>query len=199
MRKLILAVCLFLAFSGWDRTEASTIVNIGAASFVVAQAGTLDLGGPMPDPAGGLFSIVGGPSYSGSGFAVLNMYATVNGANYSTQTSLGTCSVGYCGGFPYVTDNVYGTHHGPGGFSTFTISDLNDPALTVSSNWSLQLFEGSIAVPTDYQVHINVSLPAGVAAIPEPSTWAMMVLGFVGVGAMTYRRSRKRSWALANA
>jgi hypothetical protein len=26
------------------------------------------------------------------------------------------------------------------------------------------------------------------AAVPEPSTWAMMILGFAGVGAMTYRR-----------
>jgi hypothetical protein len=29
-----------------------------------------------------------------------------------------------------------------------------------------------------------------VSAVPEPSTWAMMILGFVGVGAMTYRRRK---------
>lgn len=28
-------------------------------------------------------------------------------------------------------------------------------------------------------------------AVPEPSTWAMMILGFVGVGAMTYQRRKK--------
>ena len=28
------------------------------------------------------------------------------------------------------------------------------------------------------------------AAVPEPSTWAMMVLGFAGIGAMTYRRRK---------
>ena len=32
-----------------------------------------------------------------------------------------------------------------------------------------------------------------VAAIPEPSTWAMMILGFAGVGFVTYRRSRKKA------
>ena len=37
----------------------------------------------------------------------------------------------------------------------------------------------------------------GVSAVPEPSTWAMMILGFAGVGFMTYRRSRKTSLALA--
>jgi hypothetical protein len=29
------------------------------------------------------------------------------------------------------------------------------------------------------------------AAVPEPSTWAMVLLGFAGVGFMAYRRSRK--------
>ena len=27
-----------------------------------------------------------------------------------------------------------------------------------------------------------------IAAVPEPSTWAMMILGFAGVGFMAYRR-----------
>jgi uncharacterized protein (TIGR03118 family) len=27
-----------------------------------------------------------------------------------------------------------------------------------------------------------------ISAVPEPSTWAMMILGFLGIGAMTYRR-----------
>jgi hypothetical protein len=29
-----------------------------------------------------------------------------------------------------------------------------------------------------------------VSAVPEPSTWAMMILGFIGIGAMTYRRRK---------
>jgi hypothetical protein len=33
----------------------------------------------------------------------------------------------------------------------------------------------------------DVSVEA-VAAVPEPSTWAMMILGFAGVGFMAYRR-----------
>ena len=40
----------------------------------------------------------------------------------------------------------------------------------------------------------------GVNAVPEPATWAMMILGFAGVGFMAYRRSRKdQSLALAAA
>jgi hypothetical protein len=29
------------------------------------------------------------------------------------------------------------------------------------------------------------------AAVPEPSTWAMMIMGFAGIGAMTYRRRQR--------
>ena len=36
------------------------------------------------------------------------------------------------------------------------------------------------------------------AAVPEPSTWAMMILGFLGIGAMAYR-SRKHKVTLAAA
>jgi hypothetical protein len=39
---------------------------------------------------------------------------------------------------------------------------------------------------------------AAVASVPEPSTWAMMILGFAGVGFMAYRR-RSHSQALSAA
>jgi len=35
-----------------------------------------------------------------------------------------------------------------------------------------------------------------ISAVPEPSTWAMMILGFVGVGFMTYRRKTKPAFAV---
>lgn len=37
----------------------------------------------------------------------------------------------------------------------------------------------------------------GVAAVPEPSTWAMMILGFLGVGFMAYRRKSTPAFRLA--
>jgi hypothetical protein len=40
---------------------------------------------------------------------------------------------------------------------------------------------------------------AAVASVPEPSTWAMMILGFAGIGFMAYRRSRKNAIALTAA
>lgn len=45
-----------------------------------------------------------------------------------------------------------------------------------------------------YELSANDHIPFGTAtvsvttAVPEPSTWAMMILGFIGIGFMAYRR-----------
>ena len=39
----------------------------------------------------------------------------------------------------------------------------------------------------------------GVAAVPEPSTWAMMLLGFAGVGFAAYRKRKTGTFAMAAA
>jgi hypothetical protein len=48
------------------------------------------------------------------------------------------------------------------------------------------------ANPVDF-----VLTPEIAAAVPEPSTWAMMVLGFAGIGFMAYRRKSKPALRLA--
>jgi hypothetical protein len=37
----------------------------------------------------------------------------------------------------------------------------------------------------------NFAIDGPTGAVPEPSTWAMMLLGFTGVGFMAYRRKSK--------
>src|SRR4051794_2138688 len=124
MRKLVLVVCVLFAFSVSSRTEASTLVDIGTMTLVVPQNGTIELGGPIPSGSQGAFDVIGNPSFSGTGFAVLNRTAIIDGASYSIQTALGTCPVAFCGPYPFVTDNVFGSHLGPGGYSIFPISSL---------------------------------------------------------------------------
>jgi hypothetical protein len=38
---------------------------------------------------------------------------------------------------------------------------------------------------------------ANISAVPEASTWAMMILGFLGVGFVSYRRKSKSTFRLA--
>jgi hypothetical protein len=44
----------------------------------------------------------------------------------------------------------------------------------------------------DFGTNSPLGLQVDVAsAVPEPSTWAMMIFGFAGVGFMAYRRKSK--------
>jgi hypothetical protein len=45
---------------------------------------------------------------------------------------------------------------------------------------------GFVNAPSFPSEGFNLSL-ISVSAVPEPSTWAMMILGFVGLGFMAYR------------
>jgi hypothetical protein len=45
--------------------------------------------------------------------------------------------------------------------------------------------------PVGYTLDISPGIGnLGVSAVPEPSTWALMLFGFAGIGAMTYRRRK---------
>ncbi|MGA8447178.1 MAG: PEPxxWA-CTERM sorting domain-containing protein [Roseiarcus sp.] len=49
-----------------------------------------------------------------------------------------------------------------------------------------------------YDTHTNgLFATAGITPVPEPSTWAMMLIGFAGIGYAGYRSARKRSVAAA--
>jgi hypothetical protein len=65
------------------------------------------------------------------------------------------------------------------GFSTDSFADL-----------ILALNLGDIYVDMHTALHPSGEIRGqlGVAAVPEPSTWAMMILGFAGIGFMAYRR-----------
>jgi hypothetical protein len=40
---------------------------------------------------------------------------------------------------------------------------------------------------------LDISLVSPAMSAPEPSTWAMLLIGFAGLGAMAYRRNRRGS------
>jgi hypothetical protein len=72
----------------------------------------------------------------------------------------------------------------PDAFAFFgAVSDTAFSSLTISA--------------TDFPAIDNLAFGDGVSAVPEPSTWAMMILGFAGIGFMAYRRKSKPALIVA--
>ena len=60
------------------------------------------------------------------------------------------------------------------------------PLFNLASGAGNSVFDGKVN-GTKYYVATGT---ATIAAVPEPSTWAMMILGFFGLGFMAYRRKQ---------
>jgi hypothetical protein len=87
--------------------------------------------------------------------------------------------------------DILGTfdYAGPTLFSELVPAPTTAPTL-LAGTFSLFNFEDPSVTAT-----LTVTDTTLATAAPEPSTWAMMILGFAGIGAVTYRR--RKSTALA--
>jgi fibro-slime domain-containing protein len=70
-----------------------------------------------------------------------------------------------------------------GGIHSFT---MGAPDVVGPGTYDITLFYADRQI-TDAQVALDV-VGTNVSGVPEASTWAMMILGFLGVGFMAYRR-----------
>jgi hypothetical protein len=76
-------------------------------------------------------------------------------------------------------------------FSAYIVSTTN------TGNTVLQTVDNNAGFgPNPSGVGLG-SFGAVIAPVPEPGTWAMMILGFAGIGFMTYRRTSKPTFRLA--
>jgi hypothetical protein len=87
------------------------------------------------------------------------------------------------------------------------IADVTNPANNSLPGWLEYSYSGLLATGTStvLQVHgqqdpeamffDDFSVTPAVSAVPEPSTWAMMIVGFVGLGSLAYRRKSKSAHA----
>jgi hypothetical protein len=71
------------------------------------------------------------------------------------------------------------------GTKTFDLSSFTSPDTQIVFNFASDYSVVSEGVQID-----NVTVTGIAAAVPEPSTWAMLLIGFTGVSFMTYRRRR---------
>jgi hypothetical protein len=74
-------------------------------------------------------------------------------------------------------------------YGGMTITQTGDTAAGVEGNGTVQFLGTYSSISWNNPVFENwYGFTAGVTATPEPSTWAMMILGFAGVSFMAYRR-----------
>jgi hypothetical protein len=84
--------------------------------------------------------------------------------------------VNICGNGSTICNSSIQAHEGGGITVALTASIIGDPMLAFSG--------------VDYVSGLGEIGNQPQGAVPEPSTWAMMLLGFAGVGFMTYRRRK---------
>jgi len=69
-------------------------------------------------------------------------------------------------------------------------SGFDFKAINGESIWDLDLFVSAGGHITDFE-HYRIDVTPVAAAVPEASTWAMMILGFLGVGGLAMRKRRQ--------
>jgi hypothetical protein len=91
--------------------------------------------------------------------------------------------------FKFTNENITGVSVN----STSSSSDFLDvSSLSIinPNEFTLQVAAG-VAPAYLSTLVLDVTTDGSVGAVPEPSTWAMMFLGFAGIGLMAYRRKSK--------
>ncbi len=120
--------------------------------------------------------------------------ATLVGSNFLISSVTGTID-GHADVALIETNHFEGndnTIYEPGNFLSF-----HGVAFTVgTANYTIFRTDEGISLcinncDTGDVTPANLTISEEVAAVPEPSTWLMMIFGFAGLGFMTYRRSSK--------
>jgi hypothetical protein len=176
------------ALFNWSYTDGGTNIGGGTltatpdlvtpnAYIITGVTGTVD--GHVVDSIVTSFALPNQLIYIGTGFSVndngISFYDSADNFSYNLAADGaigGTHYPGYGCGFAYCLlgpetgfdDQTNGTNYvhpgDPNSAKIFVPVGLTDVTITLAG------------------------------AVPEPSTWAMMILGFAGIGAMTYRRRK---------
>jgi hypothetical protein len=151
-------------------------VALAAATLItsVAQAEILNFTIDWGAPGGAvetfqLDTLAGGVDASGTAF----VFFSITNDNFGNNgIFFGDSSVGGWFGTGPVVGNVVAE----------TDSDYLNPALYAHNGFNINAVAGETLTGRNGSI-VTIS-----AAVPEPSTWAMMILGFIGVGFLAYRR-----------
>ena len=169
---------------GWDINQGFSVSD----SFTLSQASTItgvtfggwtDAGQTITSVDFGIVATAN--TYTFNGIASVTNGSAIPGAGYGAYTvrsdSFSTGSINLAAGTYYL---VLGNAVASDGLYAFW--DQNSGPSTATQS-------GAGSRPSESFQILDMT-----TAVPEPSTWAMIILGFAGVGVMGYRR-RKNAFA----
>lgn len=131
----------------------------------------------LPDNVnlGSFFLFTSNQSYNGSFVLDVKFTSPSNSSDIFDAALTGKYQETFSG----TTDTITLTFNGPDTFDNGAYQLAIDSPLTFSGDF----FDGGFTASANLQGVIT-------AAVPEPSTWAMIILGFAGVGFLSYRRRK---------
>lgn len=153
--------------------------NMVAFPFMLPVNGILLVGNPSSGTTD-TYGPIAGPSNFGSGSLAWADSATGDLIGVSSSSSFLGVPPGYLSGSPL---------SGTATFDNTTLANLGVTDGTYTWTWGSGDHADSLT--------LEIGASAITAGVPEPSTWAMMILGFCGIGFLAYRR--KDQIALNNA
>jgi PEP-CTERM motif len=187
---------------GFEASSSSVVTptgwtNIGHEDGVLSYA----ISAPNIKPYQGLnFYSLDGVGDNGvfiAGDGITQSVATVTGANY--QLTFGLSGENGPGGVTTL-DVTIGSQTSVYTITSDSSSFFNKPFATETINYVATSADTAISFietasndggNNDALIDgVSFQGPAVTSAVPEPSTWAMMILGFCGVGFMAYRRKQ---------
>jgi hypothetical protein len=156
------------------------VVNTSGMAFLHPALGAIRTGPPPFTPIDGYGAVTGftGPTNFGSGGDIVASSGSGDPVSFFVGFSM--------------SDNELDV---PAGY-------ISNTPLSDTSTYNGQTFSSLGATPGRYEwtwgKGANQNFMLVIGTVPEPSTWAMMLLGFVGLGFVGYRSAGRRRRAACN-
>jgi hypothetical protein len=185
MKKHLLAALVAASFFAAPVAQAATVFNLTFTGV------TSIFGSPSQVNGTGTVTTVGGSgsglenaTLSSAGFQISDVDITLNLAHFGLSNTVAADLTTFNGNplaFGYL-----GTDPAGAGFL--------DPKIVLTAYWGTNGFTVSDSIQGQRNFFTGTfDVSPAVAGVPEPSTWAMLILGFGGVGVMLRGARRKRA------
>jgi hypothetical protein len=161
---------------------ALAVMLFVSANTARADIVTFDVSGTFNSPGG--ISLTGTFTADTDLGSITSANLSVGGLPESFTTLLG-------GQFPDPAIFIVGTDSNPNDLAVLTLDFFGGTSGGDSFFGLVQTCDAGCANETTYASDLTATFRPEIAAVPEPSTWAMMLLGFAGISLMAYRRKSK--------